>query len=214
MWQWSHTCGSWFVLLMLIFRVAGRLLWGVSVDDKNVMQCFFVLGSSSFVVFRETIMSIAVVTACLLKGMMVLPLSFVWNLHEAKHNMQEIFSYDNAMQLVCVSRTISLCNCAFWGEKTWMCRKWNVYVWNPVGLKTKVTKLLLHFFHLYKYWCFLCTDFYISDDIQMCKNSVLICSADEMQVCSMFFLNVCLVKIEVLQDYTPCLWVSILQHLK
>jgi len=61
------------------------------------MQYFFALRSSSFVVFRETVMSIAADTACLLKGKMVTPLSFVSNLREAKHNMQEIFSYNNAM---------------------------------------------------------------------------------------------------------------------
>jgi hypothetical protein len=31
-----------------------------SCEGKNIMQCLFVLGSSSFVVFRETVMSIAV----------------------------------------------------------------------------------------------------------------------------------------------------------
>jgi len=61
------------------------------------MQYFFVLGSSSFVVFKETVMSIAADTAGLLKGKMATPLSFVSNLREAKHNMREIFSYNNAM---------------------------------------------------------------------------------------------------------------------
>lgn len=61
----------------------------------------------------------------------------------------------------------------------------------------KVAKLLLHFLHLYQYWCVLCPDFYISDYIQMCKTSVLIYGADEMQVSSEFFPNVYLVKIEV-----------------
>jgi hypothetical protein len=62
----------------------------------------------------------------------------------------------------------------------------------------KVTKLLLHFFHLYQYRYVLCTDVYSSDHIQMCKNSVLIHIADEMQVSSMFFPDVCLVKVKVL----------------
>jgi len=42
-------------------------------------------------------MSMAANTACLLKGKMVTSVSFVSNLREAKHNMQEIFSYNNAM---------------------------------------------------------------------------------------------------------------------
>jgi hypothetical protein len=61
-------------------------------EGKNIVQYLFVLGSSRFVVFRETVRSTAVDTACLLKGKMVTFVSFVSYLCEAKHNMQEIFS--------------------------------------------------------------------------------------------------------------------------
>ena len=62
-------------------------------------------------------MSIAVDTACLLKGKMATSFRCVSKLCDVKHNMQEIFNYDNAMYLVLVSYSISHCNCPFWGGK-------------------------------------------------------------------------------------------------
>jgi hypothetical protein len=62
---------------------------------------------------------------------------------------------------------------------------------------------LLLFFPILVSPLVLCTDVYVSDHIQMCQNSVLIHIADEMQVSSMFFPDVCLVKVKVLYDLCP-----------